>query len=136
MFRLNRREFIQASTASLLMNSVTGSVSSGNLAEVKETAKGVQVKGKNYTWEWLQTDDQFRLLDRQGLLMTSGILQPAVIVQPGTDRRGRESTAGKPTPHPEGWQVHRQLRRCQRQRETDGHLAVRGGSSMAGPGCL
>src|ERR1039458_10825790 len=99
MFRLNRREFIQASTASLLMNSVTGSVSSGNLAEVEETAKGVQVKGKTYTWEWLQTDDQFRLLDRQGLLMTSGILQPAVIVQPGTDRRARKCILGRPSAH-------------------------------------
>src|ERR1019366_2438639 len=99
MFRLNRREFIQASTASLLMNSIRGSVSPGNPAEIKETAKGVQVKGKNYTWEWSQADDQFRLLDQQGLLMTSGILQPAVIVQPGTDRRARKCTAGKPSAH-------------------------------------
>jgi hypothetical protein len=99
MIRLNRREFIQASAASLLTNSVKVSASPGNPAKVDETAKGVQVKGKNYTWEWSLADDGFRLLDKQGLVMTSGILQPAVIVQPGTNKQARKCTPGKPATH-------------------------------------
>ena len=99
MIRLNRREFIQASTASLLLNSVKVSASPGNPAKVDETAKGVQVKGENYTWEWSQADDRFRLLDKQGLVMTSGILQPAVIVQRGTNKQARKCTPGRPATH-------------------------------------
>ena len=99
MIRLNRREFIQASTASLLLNSVRVPASPGVPAKVEETAKGVQVKGNNYTWEWSQADDQFRLLDKQCLLMTSGSLQPAVIVQRGTNKQARECTPGRPATH-------------------------------------
>ena len=99
MIRLNRREFMQASAASLLINSVKVSASSGNPVKVEETAKGIQVKGKNYTWEWSPADDRFRLLDKQGLVMTSGILQPAVIVQPGTNKQARKCTPGKLATH-------------------------------------
>ena len=101
MIRLNRREFIQASAASFLLSSVKVSAASasGNPARVDETAKGVQVKGKNYTWEWSAADDGFRLLDKHGLVMTSGILQPAVIVQPGTNKQARKCTSGTPAAH-------------------------------------
>jgi hypothetical protein len=99
MISLNRREFMQASTASLLLNSVKISAAPGTPAKVDETAKGVQVKGANYTWEWSQADDQFRLLDKQGLVMTSGLLQPAVIVQRGTNKQARKCTPGKPATH-------------------------------------
>jgi hypothetical protein len=99
MIRLNRREFMAASTASLLLNSVKIAASPGNPAKVDETAQGVQVKARNYTWEWSQADDGFRLLDKQGLVMTSGILQPAVIVQRGTNKQARICTPGKPSAH-------------------------------------
>lgn len=99
MIRLNRREFIQASTASLFLNGVRISASPGNPAKINETAKGVQVKGKHYTWEWSQADDRFRLLDRQDRVMTTGILQPAVIVQSGTNKGARKCTSGKPAAH-------------------------------------
>lgn len=96
---LNRREFIQASTASLLLSRVNLSASPGGLAEISETATGVHVKGRNYTWEWSEGNDGFRLLDRQDRVMTSGILQPAVIVQPGADKQARKCTSGKPAGH-------------------------------------
>ena len=99
MIRLNRREFIQASTASLLLNGVKASASPGSPVKVDENAQGVQVKGKTYTWEWSKADDRFRLLDKQGLVMTGGVHQPAVIVQPGTNRRSRKCTSGKPAAH-------------------------------------
>ena len=127
MIRLNRREFMQASAASLLINSVKVSASPGNPAKVEETAKGVQVKGKNYTWEWSPADDGFRLLDKQGLVMTSGILQPAVIVQPGTNKQARKCTPGKPATHTtRGWQLYRQLCGGKWEREIDRYVAVRG----------
>jgi hypothetical protein len=99
MIRLNRREFIQASAASLLLNSARVPASPGVPAKVEETGKGVQVKGNNYTWEWSQADDQFWLLDKQGQLMTTGSLQPAVIVQRGTNKQARKCTPGKPASH-------------------------------------
>ncbi len=127
MIRLNRREFIQASTASLFLKGGKASTPPGHPAEIHETAKGVQIKGKNYTWEWSPTDDRFRLLDKNGLVMTSGILQPAVIVQPGTDKQARKCTSGKAGhPRQQGRQLHRQLCGCQWEQRIVCHLAVRG----------
>ena len=70
MTRLNRREFIQASTASLLLDSVNVPASPGGPGKIDDRA--VRVEKKNYTWEWSPRDDRFRLLDRQGRVMTRG----------------------------------------------------------------
>jgi hypothetical protein len=99
MTRLNRREFIQASTASLLLDSVTVSASPSDPGKMDDSAQSVRVEQKNYTWEWSRSDDRFRLLDRQGRVMTSGILQPAVIVQPGGNKQARKCVGGKPVGH-------------------------------------
>lgn len=99
MSHLSRREFIQASTASLMLSSLKLSASPGSPVNVNETAAGVQAKGENYTWEWSQTDDRFRLLDQRDLVMTSGILQPAIIVQRGSDSHARKCTPGKVANH-------------------------------------
>jgi hypothetical protein len=99
MTRLNRREFIQASTASLLLDSVKVPASPGGPGKINDTAKSVRVEEKNYTWEWSPKDDRFRLLDKQGRVMTSGILQPAVIVQPGGNKQARKCVSGKPAGH-------------------------------------
>ena len=96
MTGLNRREFIQASTASLLLDNVKVSASPGGPGKTNDTAKSVRVEEKNYTWEWSPKDDRFRLLDKQGRVMTSGILQPAVIVQPGGNKQARKCVSGKP----------------------------------------
>jgi hypothetical protein len=99
MTRLNRREFIQASTASLLLDSVKVSASPGGPGKINDTAKSVRVEEKNYTWEWSPKDDRFRLLDKQGRVMTSGIPQPAVIVQPVGNKQARKCVSGKPAGH-------------------------------------
>ena len=65
MTRLNRREFIQASTASLLLDSVKVPASPGGPGKINETTKSVRVEEKNYTWEWSPKDDRFRLLDKR-----------------------------------------------------------------------
>src|SRR5208337_3537749 len=99
MTRLNRREFIQASTASLLLDGAKASASPGGPGEIVDSTKSVRVEEKNYTWEWSPRDDRFRLLDKQGRVMTSGVLQPAVIVQPGRNKQARKCVSGKPVGH-------------------------------------
>lgn len=101
MFRLSRREFMQASTATWLLNGASSVVPAARPedAEVQETSKGVEVRGRNYRWEWSPADDIFRLIDEQGRVMTSGTLQPAVITQPDTNKQARKCTPGKVAVH-------------------------------------
>jgi len=99
MTRLNRREFIHASVASLLLDGVSVTASPGSAGVIADGAQSVRVEKKNYTWEWSPRDDRFRLLDKQGRVMTSGILQPAVIVQPGANKQTRKCVSGKPEGH-------------------------------------
>ena len=99
MTRLNRREFIQASTASLLLDGAKVSASPGSPGETADNAQSVRVEQKSYTWEWSPKDDLFRLLDKQGRVMTSGILQPAVIVQRGGNKQARKCISGKLAGH-------------------------------------
>ena len=91
--QIDRRHFLQISTASLLF--ANGMEAAGLArAAVSETGGKVRAEGKNYTWEWSQNDDQWRLLDRKGRVITSGPLQPAVLVQPG-DTKDRRCVSGK-----------------------------------------
>ena len=99
MTRLNRREFIHASTASLLLDGVSVTASPGHAGEIADSSESVRVERKSYTWEWSPRDDRFRLRDKQGRVMTSGILQPAVIVQPGTNKQARKCVSGKSAGH-------------------------------------
>jgi len=99
MTRLSRRRFIQTSAASLLLENVSSSASPADAGQSDVSAQLVRVEKKNYSWEWSAQDDRFRLLDGQGRVMTSGILQPAVIVQPGTDKQARKCTSGKLAGH-------------------------------------
>jgi hypothetical protein len=50
MIKLNRRGFIQASAASMLLNRVVISPSPVKAADINDTPQGVAVKGKNYTF--------------------------------------------------------------------------------------
>jgi len=99
MTRLNRREFIQASTASLVLDGVKVSAFQGDSGKVADSVESLRVERKSYTWEWSPRDDRFRLRDKQGRVMTSGILQPAIIVQPGTNKQARKCVSGKPEGH-------------------------------------
>jgi len=101
MTKLNRREFIQASTASLLLDGVMAPASPGGPGKTNGSAESIKVEEKNYTWEWSPSDDRFRLLDVQGRMMTGGVLQPAVIVQPGENKQARKCVSGKPAGHAE-----------------------------------
>lgn len=59
----------------------------------------VTVKGVNYTWEYTQADDTFRLRDSKNRLIVSGNLQPSVVVAPAGQPTLRVCTPGKATGH-------------------------------------
>jgi hypothetical protein len=99
MTKLNRREFIQASTASLLLDGAKVPASPRGAGKIDDSPKSVRVEKTNYTWEWSPRDDRFRLLDKQGRAMTSGILQPAIVVQRGGNKQARKCVSGKPVGH-------------------------------------
>ena len=96
MANLNRRTFLQMSAASYLLRTSKLESAPGAQASISEAGKSVRVKGTDYTWEWSQENDQFRLLDKRGLVITSGKLQPAVLVQPGQQKQARKCVSGRP----------------------------------------
>jgi hypothetical protein len=86
---LDRRQFLQLSAASMLAAEQTLNVAAVYPAKITSSDKTVRAEGKNYTWEWSQENDRFRLLDRKGRRIVSGSLQPAVIVRAPGDRAPR-----------------------------------------------
>jgi hypothetical protein len=96
----NRREFLQASAASAyLFSTLKLDAAPSAPAKIQETAKSIRVEGKNYAWEWSPETDQFRLLDRWGMAIARGKLQPAVLVQPAGKPGSLVCTSGKPARH-------------------------------------
>jgi len=95
MINFNRRQFIQASAATLLLGGARLSAGSANPARVSQSGKLVRVEGENYNWEWSGENDRFRFTDKQGRVMAEGSLQPAVVVQAVGHRGVRRCTPGK-----------------------------------------
>jgi hypothetical protein len=95
MPEMNRRKFMQLTVSSYVLSQVGISAGPGRPARVSKTGTTLRAEGANYAWEWSQETDRFRLLDSEGRVVTSGILQPAVIVQPGSDKQARKCTSGK-----------------------------------------
>jgi hypothetical protein len=93
---LNRREFIQASAACCLLQAMKVECAPAAAAIVTKQGSTVYARGKDYTWEWSQEKDEFRLLDQRGLLIAGGKLQPAVLVQTVGEAKARVCTPGKP----------------------------------------
>ena len=100
MSQFDRRQFLEISAAALL--------AAGNMdAKAEETSAvkivsgdaSLRVTGANYTWEWNQADDRFRLLDSKGLLMTSSRLQPVVVVSSTGSAGRRRAEPGKLVSH-------------------------------------
>ena len=82
MSGLNRRTFVHLSTAAMLTaasKSLLGDVAGPTISRLEGL---IRVKGQNYTWEYRDSDDTFRLLDSGDRLIVSGALQPAVVVLP------------------------------------------------------
>src|ERR1700744_410655 len=76
----DRREFIKLSAASLLFANDRPAALSEAAVAILQDAQNVRVKATNYSWEWSKDSDVFRLSDGRGRLITTGPLQPAVVV--------------------------------------------------------
>jgi hypothetical protein len=96
MVNFRRREFLQASFAASLLRVISAGSATNSPAKISEAGNTILVKGNEYTWEWSQEKDEFRLLDRWGLEIVQGRLQPAVVVQLGEPKGVRRAIAGKP----------------------------------------
>jgi len=95
MINLNRRQFIQASAAALLLESGQPRASAANPAKVTESGKKVRVEGESYNLEWSGETDRFRFIDKKGRLMCEGTLQPTVMVQAVRQHGIRRCTSSK-----------------------------------------
>jgi hypothetical protein len=99
MTGLNRREFIQVSAASLLLNKLRADGATATPARISESGKTVRAEGANYVWEWSQETDRFRIMDTQGRELASSALQPIVVVQPVGQKGVRRFVAGRVAGH-------------------------------------
>lgn len=95
MTHFDRRQFMQASAATLFLSGARLSASTANPARLSQSGKQVQVEGENYNWEWSGESDRFRFIDKQGRVMAEGSLQPAVIVQAVGQHGVRRCSPGK-----------------------------------------
>ena len=97
MLTLNRRTFVQLSCGAALgaaSRQVSGLVDAPSIF----TQPGaVRVTGSNYSWEYSQKDDTFKLLDSKNRLIVSGRMQPAVVVAPASEPALRQCSLGKPS---------------------------------------
>jgi len=100
MNHFDRRHFLKVSAAGLLsaqadrmfaapVQPVTASESNGT----------VRMEGASYVFEWSARDDRFRLLDKKGRLVTSGVMQPAITVSADSGSAATRCTSGKAVGH-------------------------------------
>ena len=95
MSTFNRRTFVQLSTGGLLA-AASNKLSASTQAPTVTSGDGlVSVKDPNYSWDYSQSDDTFRLRDSRNLVIVSGKLQPAVVVAPAGQPTLRVCTPGK-----------------------------------------
>jgi len=92
-----RRRFLQYGAASYFALSADLKVGAATPANISRTGNSLLVTGREYTWNWNQEADQFRLLDKWGIEIASGKLQPAVLVQSANSKGARQAVAGKPS---------------------------------------
>ena len=85
MTTLNRRTFVHLSTGAMLTAASRKLFGSTEAPSISSQGGEVRVQGANYTWEYSQAEDTFRLRDSRKRLIVSGKLQPAVVVAPAQD---------------------------------------------------
>jgi Glycosyl hydrolases family 31 TIM-barrel domain len=96
---LDRREFLQFSTAALLSAAGQGAAEETRPARVTQKGGSLRAEGKNYAWEWVPSSDQFSLRDTNGRLVTTSILQPLVMTSPVGHSNIRRASPGKFVSH-------------------------------------
>jgi hypothetical protein len=96
MLSFNRRTFVQLSTGAALGAASSRVFGLADAPSISNQAGLLRVTGSNYTWEYSQSDDTFKLRDQKHRLMVSGRMQPAVVVAPAGEPALRQCTLGKP----------------------------------------
>lgn len=99
MNTFDRRTFVQLSTGALLSAASSKLLGSGQAPTIIDLDGQITVKGTNYSWEYSQASDTFRLRDRRNRVIVSGKMQPAVVVAPADRPTERLWTAGKASGH-------------------------------------
>ena len=95
MSALNRRTFVQLSTGAILTAASSKLLAGQQTPSITSSDGLVSVKGPNYSWEYSQRDDTFRLRDSRNRVIVSGKMQPAVVVAPVGQPGLRQCTPGK-----------------------------------------
>jgi hypothetical protein len=96
MLSLNRRTFVQLSSGAVLGAASSRIFGLTDVPSISSHSGVVRVTGSNYTWEYSQNDDTFKLRDSRRRLIVSGRMQPAVVVAPAGEPSLRQCTLGKP----------------------------------------
>jgi hypothetical protein len=97
MLSFNRRTFVQFSTGAALGAASSRVFGLADAPSISNQAGLLRVTGSNYTWEYSQSDDTFKLRDQTNRLIVSGRMQPAVVVAPAGEPTLRQCTPGKPS---------------------------------------
>jgi hypothetical protein len=94
MSNLNRRTFVQISTGAMAAAASTR-LRGEAVATITNKDGVVLVEGRNYFWEYLQSNDRFFLRDSMKRLVVEGRMQPAVVVAPVGQPEVRRCSPGR-----------------------------------------
>ncbi len=97
MLSLNRRTFVKLSSGAAVGAASSRVFGITDAPSISNEAGLLRVTGSNYTWEYAQNDDTFKLLDSRKRPIVSGRMQPAVVVAPAGEPSLRQCTLGKPS---------------------------------------
>jgi len=97
MLSINRRAFVQLSSGAALGVASNRIFGLTDTPSISNKDSQLRVTGSNYTWEYLQGKDTFKLRDSRNRLIVSGTMQPAVVVAPAGEPTLRQCTPGMPT---------------------------------------
>src|ERR1035438_2470717 len=96
MLSLNRRTFVQLSSGAALGAASNRILGLTDAPSISSQSGIVRVTGSNYTWEYSQNDDTFKLRDQRNRLIVSGRMQPAIVVAPADEPSVRQCILGRP----------------------------------------
>jgi hypothetical protein len=97
MLSLNRRTFVQLSSGAALGAASSRVFGLSDAPSISSQPGTARVTGSDYSWEYSQNDDTFKLRDAKNRLIASGRMQPAVVVAPAGEPALRQCTPGKPS---------------------------------------
>ena len=97
MLSLNRRTFVQLSSGAALGAASRRVFGLTEAPSIANQGGVLRVTGSNYTWEYSQNDDTFKLCDSATRVIVSGRMQPAVVVAAAGEPAARQCTQGKPS---------------------------------------